>query len=118
MRLEKKRDSERAQRKGMAAKTIIQLLWFGISALAAYFVLNWLFASGQLTYSFFYNELAIPRSVPEIGILAALVLIAVMVMQFFFVLGYAIASPQARERTGRPSPYSSTYDPMQDDYRH
>lgn len=117
MRLEKKRESETAQRKGLAKKTIIQVLWFGITAVAAYFVLNWLFATGELTYDFFYNELAVPRSVPELGILAALILIAVFVMQFFLVLGYAIASPQGRERTGTPSPYSTNYDPMQDDYR-
>lgn len=118
MRLEKKRDSELAQRKGMAIKTIVQVLWFGISAVAAYFVLNWLFTTGELSYDFFYNELAVPRSVPELGILAALIFIAVMIMQFFLVLGYVIASPQGRERTGNPSPYSTTYDPMQDDYRH
>lgn len=117
MRLDKKRDSERAQRKGLATRTIIQFIWFAISAFLAYFVLNWLFTNGELTYDFFYNDLLIPRSVPELAIMAALVLIAVMIMQFFLVLGYAIASPQGRERTGQPSPYSTNYDPMQDDYR-
>lgn len=117
MRLDKKRDSERAQRQGLAKKTIIQVIWFAISALLAYFVFDWLFTTGELTYNFFYNVLSIPRAVPEFAIMAALILIAVMIMQFFLVLGYVIASPQGRERTGRPSAYSSTFDPMEDDYR-
>lgn len=117
MRLDNKRDSELAERKGLTIKTIVQVLWFGISALLAYFILDWLFTSGELTYEFFYNDLLIPRSVPELAIMAVLVLISVMIMQFFLVLGYTIASPQGRERTGRPSAYSSNYDPMQDDYR-
>lgn len=117
MRLDRKRQAEQARRKGMTVRTIIQLLWLAISAILAYFAINWLFDSGQLSYQFFYEDLFIPRSVPEPLILAALIFIAVVFMQFFLVLGYAIASPQGRERTGNPSPYSSTYDPMQDDYR-
>ena len=118
MRLDRKRDSERAQRKGLAARTIVQSIWLILSGVMAYFVLDWLFTSEQLSYSFFYNTLAIPRSVPEPVILGALIVIIVFIMQFFLVMGYAIASPQGRERSGNPSPYSSTYDPMQDDYRH
>lgn len=118
MRLEKKREAEKAQRKGMTGRTIVQIVWFLISAALAYMAIDWLFASGQLTYEFFYNTLFVPRTIPHAAILGALVLIAVFIMQFFLVLGYAIASPQGRERTGQPSPYSSSYDPMQDEYRH
>jgi TRAP-type C4-dicarboxylate transport system permease small subunit len=117
MRLDRKRDAELARRKGLTTRTIIQFLWLGISAFLAYLAIDWLFDSGQLSYEFFYSTLFIPRSVPEIAILAALVLVVVAIMQFFLVLGYAIASPQGRERSGNPSPYSTTYDPMQDDYR-
>lgn len=117
MRLDRKRQAEQASRKGLTIRTIVQFTWLAISAVLAYVAINWLFDSGQLTYRLFYESLFIPRSVPEPVILAALVLVAVFIMQFFLVLGYAIASPQGRERTGDPSPYSATYDPMQDDYR-
>lgn len=117
MRLDRKKDSELAERKGLAVRTIIQTVWFVLSGLIAYVVLDYLFDTQQLTYDFFYSSLAIPRSVPEVAILGALVLIFVFFMQFFLILGYAIASPQGRERTGDPSPYSQTFDPMQDDYR-
>lgn len=117
MRLDRKKQAELAQRKGLTGRTIVQLLWLVISAVLAYMAINWLFASGQLTYEFFYSALFVPRSVPQTAILAALIVLIVFIMQFFLVLGYAIASPQGRERSGNPSPYSSTYDPMQDDYR-
>lgn len=118
MRLEKKRDSELAERKGLAVRTIIQIIWLVLSGIIAYVALDWIFTSEQLSYDFFYTTLGIPRSVPEAVIMGALILVIVFVMQFFLIMGYAIASPQGRERTGNPSPYSSTYDPMQDDYRH
>ena len=117
MRLDKKRDSELAQRKGLTTRTLVQGSWLAICALIAYFALTWLFSSGQLSYNFFYTNLLIPRSIPQPAILGGLILLFVLVMQFFLVLGYAFASPQGRERTGNPSPYSSNYDPMQDDYR-
>jgi TRAP-type C4-dicarboxylate transport system permease small subunit len=118
MRLEKKRDSELAERKGLAVRTIIQTIWLVLSGIIAYVALDWIFSSEQLTYDFFYTSLGIPRSVPEAVIMGVLIILIVLVMQFFLVMGYAIASPQGRQRTGDPSPYSSTYDPMQDDYRH
>lgn len=117
MRLDRKKDSELAQRKGLTVRTIIQTFWLILSGIIAYVGLDWLFTSEQLTYDFFYNTLLVPRSVPEPVIMGALIIIVVIVMQFFLVMGYAIGSPQGRERTGKPSPYSSTYDPMQDDYR-
>jgi TRAP-type C4-dicarboxylate transport system permease small subunit len=118
MRLEKKRESELAERKGLAVRTVIQFIWLILSGVIAYFALNWFFTREQLTYEFFYTTLGIPRSVPEAVIMGVLILVIVFVMQFFLVMGYAIASPQGRERPGDPTPYSSTYDPMQDDYRH
>lgn len=117
MRLDQKRQAEKAQRKGMTLRTIIQLGWLAISGLLAYLAINWLFNTEQLTYDFFYNTLFVPRSIPEPVILGGLILISVFIMQFFLVLGYALASPRGRERSGDPSPYSSTYDPL-DDYRH
>lgn len=117
MRLDRKKQRELARSKGLTGRTIVQFSWLAISAVLAYLAIDWLFDSGQLTYRFFYQSLFIPRSVPEPIILAVLVLIVVVIMQFFLVLGYAIASPQGRERTGNPSPYSTNYDPSQDDYR-
>ena len=117
MRLDQRRDAELARQKGLTTRTIIQFIWLALSAFLAYLALNYLFASEQLSYEFFYSTLLIPRAVSQPVILAVLILIIVIVMQFFLVMGFAIASPKGRERTGNPSPYSDNYDPMQDDYR-
>ncbi|HSM56909.1 MAG TPA: hypothetical protein VK879_12225 [Candidatus Sulfomarinibacteraceae bacterium] len=118
MRLERQKEQELAQRKGFASRTIVQTIWLLISGAIGYFVLRWLFDAGTLEYNLFYNTLGIPRAVPEEVIFAGLILLIVIIMQFFLILGYAFASPAGRERPGTPSPYSSSYDPMQDDYRH
>lgn len=118
MRLERQKEQELAQRKGFASRTIVQSIWLLISGGIGYFILRWLFDAGTLDYNFFYTTLSIPRSVPEAAIFAGLILIIVIVMQFFLILGYAFASPTGRQRPGTPTPYSSSYDPMQDDYRH
>ncbi len=117
MRLDKKRDAELAKRKGLTTRTLVQGTWLAMSAVIAYFALSWLFSSGQLSYDFFYLSLGVPRAIPETVILGVLVLVVMVVMQFFLVLGYAFGSPQGRERPGTPSAYSRNYDPMQDDYR-
>lgn len=117
MRLEKKKQSELAERKGLTSRTVIQVIWLGISAAIVYFLFDWLFETERLTYDFFYNDLTIPRSVPEVAIMGGLILIGVLIMQFFLILGYAFASPVGRQRPGDPTPYASTYDPLQDEYR-
>lgn len=116
MHLERKREAELARRRGLAIKTIIALLWFGLCFAAAYYLVNWLFDSEVLSISFFYNRLAIPRSVDEAIIRAGLMVLIVFLVQFFVLIGYAFASPIGRLHPGTPSLRSSEPDPNADQY--
>lgn len=117
MRLDKYHEQELAQRKGLATRTIVQAVWLLISAGLSYLLFQFLFSRDYLSYDFFYETLGLPRSIDEWMILAACILIMVIFMQFFLILGYAFASPTGRQRPGTPSAYSSTPDPLQDEYR-
>lgn len=116
MRLERKRDAELARRKGLAIKTVIAVIWFGLCFVAAYFLVNWLVDSGILTINALYNRLHIPRSVGEEFIRAGLIVLIVFLIQFFILLGYAFASPLGRLRPGDPSLRSREVDPNADHY--
>lgn len=117
MRIEKKKEQELARRKGLTKRTIIQVLWLLISGVIAYFIVQALFGAEYITMDFFYGDLAIPQEVPEFVIQGALVLLIVFVMQFFLIFGYVAASPQGRERSGKPSAYSRNPDPLENEYR-
>ncbi|WP_420645735.1 hypothetical protein [Candidatus Leptofilum sp.] len=114
MRLEKKHEEELAKRKGLTGKTVIQVIWLLFTGTLAYFFVNYLFSEGILRPGIFYNQLFIPRSVPEIGLKLIVVLGLVIVMQIVFSLGYIIASPEGRRRTGDASMYSRNKDPFDD----
>jgi putative flippase GtrA len=105
MRLEKKKDDEIAARQGMTGRTIITVIWLGISALAAYFLVQYIFDTNVLRYSTFYN-MGLPSSVPKWVIMTFLVIIVVAIMQTFLMFGFMIASPEGRRRTGDPTAYS------------
>lgn len=117
MRLEKKKEQELAQRKGLTTRTILQGVWLLLSAIVVYFIVRELFAAQILTYGFFYSSLSVPAWVPQEAILATLILAGIVIMQFFFVFGYMIASPEGRAATGKPSAYSRNPDPLEDSYR-
>ncbi|WP_420629555.1 hypothetical protein [Candidatus Leptofilum sp.] len=114
MRLEKKQEERLAQRKGLTGKTIIQVIWLLFTGTLAYFFVNYLFAEEILRPGIFYNQLFIPRSVPEIGLKLIVVLGLVIVMQIVFSIGFIIASPEGRRRTGDASMYSRNKDPFDD----
>lgn len=117
MRLEKKREEELSRRKGLTGKTIVQVIWLLITGTLAYFFVNYLFNEGIITPGIFYNQLFIPRSVPEIGLKLLVVLGMVIVMQIVFSVGYIIASPEGRRRTGDATLKSRNKDPFDDGYR-
>ncbi len=116
MRIERKRDAELAKRRGMALKTIIAVIWFGLCFVAAYYIVNWLFDSETLTLGFFYGRLHIPTSISEDFIRFGLMLVIVFLIQFFVLIGYAIASPTGRSRPGDPTLKSRDPDPNADRY--
>lgn len=113
MRLEKKRDEEVAARKGMTGRTIVAFIWFAFSAVLAYFLVNYLLDQNIIRFNMFYS-LGIPRSVPTWVFLAVLILAVVVIMQIFLLFGFMMASPEGRRRTGDPTLYSRTKDPLDD----
>ena len=114
MRLEKKHEEELSRRKGLTGKTIIQVIWLLVTGALAFLFVNYLFNQGIVTPGIFYNQLFIPRSVPEIGLKLIMVLGMVIVMQIVFSIGYIIASPEGRRRTGDASMVSRNKDPFDD----
>ena len=114
MRLEKKREEELSRRKGLTGKTIIQVIWLLITGTLAFFFVNYLFSAGLVSASTFYNQLYIPRSVPELGVKLIMVFGLVIVMQIVFSIGYIIASPEGRRRTGDATLHSRNKDPFDD----
>ena len=116
MRLERKHDAELEQRRGLAIKTIIALIWFGLCFTAAYFLVNWQFDSDILTTGAIYNRLRIPTTVGEDFIRIGLMVLIVFLMNFFVLVGFAFASPLGRVRPGKPSLRSREVDPNADRY--
>lgn len=119
MRLDDKHEAEIAKRKGLTIKTILAISWLGLCFAAAYYITDWLFESGTVTYNFFYTRLFIPRSIPEEIIQIGLMVVIVVIVQFFVLVGYAFANPMARRRPGTPTSYSPNPEPesSQYDYR-
>ncbi|MBE2221407.1 MAG: hypothetical protein IAF02_07700 [Anaerolineae bacterium] len=113
MRLEKKRDEEIAARKGMTGRTIIAIIWLGISGVIAYFLVQYLFDTNVLRYNSLYNA-GIPKSVPQWVLMGALIFVVVAMMQTFLFLGFMFASPEGRRHTGDPSLYSQHKEPFDD----
>lgn len=120
MRLEKKKEEEIARRQGMTGKTLIQVVWLVLSGVVAYFLLTYMLTSEEINFSYntIYGGLFIPTSVPRWVVLGGMILIFVLVMQMFLALGFAIASPEGRRKTGKPSLYSRNKDPFDNHYGH
>lgn len=114
MRLEKQKEAEIAKRKGLTGKTIIQVIWLLLTGTAAYVFTNYLFSEGLVTSNTFYNQLFIPRIVPVLGLKLLMVLAIVIVMQIIFSIGFIIASPEGRRRTGDATLHSRNKDPFDD----
>ncbi|MCA9940201.1 MAG: hypothetical protein KC418_16280 [Anaerolineales bacterium] len=110
MRLEKVRERELAGRKGTTGRTVLQLTWLGICFVIAYFVSNWVFAEGIFTPQMAYAG-GLPRAVPEWVIQGGIMLLLVLVMQFFMVLGFLVATPLGRSRSGKATLRSWNPDP-------
>lgn len=116
MRLEKKREEEIARRKGLTGRTIFQVIWFVLSFAIAYFFVNYLFDNGYLTESLLYSQLFIPRTVPPLAVRILVMVGVVIVMQIMYYMGFFIASPEGRRRTGSASLHSRNKDPFDDGF--
>ncbi|VAW38676.1 hypothetical protein MNBD_CHLOROFLEXI01-145 [hydrothermal vent metagenome] len=114
MRLEKKQDEAIAKRKGNTGRTIAQIIWLLTTGTMAYFFTNYLFSEGIISTNTFYNQLLIPRSIPVLGLKLMMVFVLVIIMQIIFSIGYILASPEGRRRTGDASMHSRNKDPFDD----
>ena len=117
MQIEKQRQQELKEREGLAKRTVAQTVWLLLSGVIVYFVVMYLFEQEILTYAFFYSSFGLPEWVDDWMIEAVLVLVGVFILQFFFVLGYAFASPQGRRATGKASARAHDPDPLENVYR-
>ena len=115
MRLDAQRERELEARKGLAKRTFIGVIWFGICFGFAYFLADSLFESEILSYRWFHSALFVPWDWPDWIIFAGVVLFIVFVMNFLLLIGYSFFSAVGRRRPGTPSMYSSDPDP--DDQR-
>jgi hypothetical protein len=117
MRLDRRREEELARRQGLTTRTIIQGIWLLISAVVTFLFIRYLMANDYLSYAFLYNRLLVPRWVPEWALMLVLILAGVIILQFFFLLAFAIVSPEGRAKSGTPTAYSRNPDPFDNDYR-
>ena len=111
MRLDAKRDREIARRKGLAWRTILAVVWLAICFGLAFLIMSYLLDNDLLNYNFYYTRLFIPPEVPETALLIGSMVIIVVIINFFVLLGYGLASPAGRRRPGTPSMHSSEPDP-------
>ncbi len=114
MRLEKKRQEQLNKRKGLTGRTLIMVVWLGISFAVAYFLTEYMFSAGYLTEKIYYVDLKIPRDVPLAGAKFGTMFLMVIVMQIVFSFGFMLASPEGRRRTGDPTMHSRNKDPFDD----
>lgn len=118
MRLDAKRERELARRKGFAFRTIVAVVWLAICFGLAYLLMNYLFDNDILSYNFFYSRLFFPAEISETMILIGSMIVVVVIINFFVLVGYALASPTGRRRPGTPSMYSQDPDPDDQKYNY
>jgi hypothetical protein len=118
MRIDKIQEMEAQKRKGSTGRTLIQVAWLAFAIGISYAFTEFLFAQEYLTKAMLYNRLLIPGNVPLWVVKGALIFIMVVVIQFVVFLGYVMANPRGRNRSGKASPYSSNPDPFDNPYGH
>lgn len=118
MRLEHKREVAQAKRKGLAGRTILGVIWLALCFAVAYFVSEWLVENDIISYNRIYTRLFIPRTVDQIFLQIGVMVIIVIIMQFFIIIGYGLFSAVGKRRPGEPSLYSTDPDPEEDIFRY
>jgi hypothetical protein len=117
MRLEKKRQEELAERKGLTGKTIIQIIWLVISFAISYIVLEAFEANDTISFVRIHRSLSLPPEVPTWAVQVGIMLIFVLVMQFILFMAFVWTSPEGRRRPGQPTLESRSKDPFDDSLR-
>ncbi len=114
MRLEKKKREQLSKRKGLSVRTFIFVIWLALSFAVAYFLVEYMFDTGYLSEGTYYTVLDLPRNWPIEALKVATMFIIVVLMQIILSLGFMLASPEGRRRTGEPTLKSRNKDPFDD----
>ncbi len=114
MRIDRVREEEVRKRKGSSVRTIIQIIWLGLSVAVAYFLSTYIFNNTKLTLTFLRTSFLLPPSVPDWAIHVAFGFAIVLILQFVYFVGYAFGSPEGRVKTGKPRFDSRDPDPFDD----
>lgn len=101
MWLDKNRQVETEQQKGLYLRVTIAISLLFIGVVIAYFLTEWLYSSGTLTNEFFYNQLSIPSVVNPTTIRTMFVLMLVNSAQIMVIIGMALFNPENQKRLGR-----------------
>lgn len=111
MRLDAKRQREAARRQGLALRTVLAVIWLGLCFVAAYYLTTFLFENELLTFRFFRVQLRIPFEISDTAIMIGLMVVIVVIINFFVLVIYGLFSSTGRRRPGTPSMYSAEPDP-------
>jgi hypothetical protein len=119
MRIDKLKEMEGKKRRGSTGRTLVQGIWLLIAIGLAYAFTEYvLFGGGYVTPNMLRNYFLLPAQVPVWAMKAAIIFLLVVAIQFFLFLGFAIANPRGRTRTGKPNAYSDDLDPFDNPYGH
>ena len=116
MRLDAQRDKVLEKRRGFARRTIFATIWFVLCIVGSYFLVDYLFDNDIITYTFFYRQLSVPANWDQRIILAGVIFVLVVAINFIVLVGFSFFSFEGRRRPGDPSLYSQ--DPDRDDQKY
>ena len=116
MRLEKQYEEDIARRKGLTKRTIIQVIWLGISGVIMYFLVTSLEKDGLINYREMANAFNLPITIPDWVFIAIIVAFGIVLMQLLLFIGFAFGSPEGRRKSGTPSLHSRNKDPLDSQY--
>lgn len=112
MRLDMIKESKQAKRKGLAIRTTIVSAWFLFSLLIGYLIASIVLNAESIGAEYFYHQLQVPESIGEGIIKISLVVIITALLQFVLVISFALASPEARQKSGQPTAVAQDPDPL------
>lgn len=103
MRIDMKRQAEMDKRQGMTKRTVLTVVALLIGFVLAYLLTASLFSRGIINEELVYDQLSLPGEL-SMGVVRLIVAgLTTFFMWLIILLGFAIASPSARQRSGRPS---------------
>lgn len=103
MLIDMKRAAEVNQRKGLTGRTVVAMTWFAFCLIFSFLFVNWLLASGTMDNAFVYGEVGVPTSVSMDVVRLVSTAMMFGALQFIAIIIFAMISPQARVRPGRPT---------------